>query len=426
MNDRDLARAVDASIPTAEALFQDLREQTKDVLGVTRASYGEGEQKAHALMAEAARRLDLGVTRDAAGNLYMTLKGRRTDGHGIIIGSHLDSVPQGGNYDGAAGVVAGLAAIAALQRAKITPASDITVMGTRGEESAWFPTLHIGSRAALGLLPAKELDTIRRADSGRTLADHMAEAGCDVEALRAGRHVLDAGKVKAYFELHIEQGPVLEHEGFPIGVVTGIRGNVRALEAVCRGDYGHGGAVPRKLRHDAVLAMAEYAHRLEGEWEDIEAAGGDMVFTIGKFYTDAKAHAHSKISGEVRFTVDSRSHTKAILDRMERVYRERAQEIGEKRGVRFDLGRITRVKPAVMDSGLRARLWDAVKTYAIPAIDIPSGAGHDAGDFANAGVPTAMIFIRNPHGSHNPDEDMAIDDFAKGVQVLARTLATME
>ena len=425
MSDQNLARAVDGCIPIAEALFEELRRQTKDVAGVTRASYGEGEEKAHTLLAETARRYDLEVTRDAAANLYMTLKGRANEGHGIIIGSHLDSVPQGGNFDGAAGVVAGLAAVVALKRAGITPASDITVMGTRGEESAWFPTLHIGSRFALGILPAKELDTIRRADSGRTLAEHMAEAGCDVDAVRAGKHPIDARKVKAYLELHIEQGPVLEHEGYPIGVVTGIRGNCRALEGICRGDYGHGGAVPRKLRHDAVLAMAEYAYRLEQEWEEIEAAGGDMVFTMGKFFTDSKAHAHSKISGEVRFTVDSRSHTTAILDRMERVYQERAREIGEKRGVRFDLGRITRVAPAVMDSGLRTKLWDAVNAYKIPAIDIPSGAGHDAGDFSNAGVPSAMIFIRNPHGSHNPDEAMAIEDFAKGVQVLARTLSTM-
>ena len=311
-----LAEAVDASIPLAERLFCELRERSADTRGVRRDSYGAGEQAAHDLLADAARDLDLDVHVDYAGNLYMTLAGERHEGHGVITGSHLDSVPQGGNYDGAAGVVAGVTALAAMRRAGIVPRHDVTVMGTRSEESVWFPCQHFGSRAALGLVEPHEVDTVRRTDTGRTLAEHMADLGLDVAAVRAGRHHLTAERVRAYFELHIEQGPVLEHDGIAVGIVTGIRGNCRARQAVCRGAYAHAGAVPRRLRHDAVMAVAEYVHRLDAEWERIEADGGDMVLTVGKFYTDAAAHTHSKIPGEVRFSLDIRSHDVGILDHM--------------------------------------------------------------------------------------------------------------
>jgi N-carbamoyl-L-amino-acid hydrolase len=374
-------------------------------------------------VAEVARALEMEIETDYAGNLYMTMPGKDRGLPPVIAGSHLDSVPQGGNYDGAAGVFGALAAVAGLRRAGIAPAEDIRVMAIRGEESAWFAVHHIGSRAALGLLPPDELDAAVRVDTGRSLADHMADLGCDVDALRQRRAYIDPARVKAFYEIHIEQGPILVHDAIPVGIVTGIRGNARARHARCLGEYAHSGATPRKLRHDAALAMAEYMATLEADWEKLEAEGRDLVLTFGKLYTDPQAHTHSKVPGEVRFTIDARSHEAVTLDRVEALVGDHARSIGESRGVAFELGPITRVTPAVMDPALRARLHEGAGALGIAALDIASGGGHDAGDFANSGVPTAMLFVRNPHGSHNPDEHMEMDDFAKTVQLLAYALA---
>ena len=151
-------------------LFDQLRQDGRDEPGISRDTYGEGEQRAHASVAAIARDLGLEISGDAAANLYMTMPGRDRTAPLVIIGSHLDSVPHGGNFDGAAGVVAGLAATAALQRLGITPACDLTTMGIRAEESIWFQVSYIGSRGALGTLPVGALDA-RRNDTERTLAD---------------------------------------------------------------------------------------------------------------------------------------------------------------------------------------------------------------------------------------------------------------
>jgi Peptidase family M28 len=169
----------------AERLFAQLAERTReaDGSGVRRDSYGPGEAAAHDIVAAAAREFDLAVTRDAALNLYMSAAGGDPDAPGIIVGSHLDSVAHGGNYDGAAGVIAGLAALAGFRRIGKRPPRTVTVMAIRAEESVWFDAPYIGSRAALGRLEPALLDSVRRPDSGRTLGDHIAEWGGDLAAL---------------------------------------------------------------------------------------------------------------------------------------------------------------------------------------------------------------------------------------------------
>ncbi|HET8997469.1 MAG TPA: M20/M25/M40 family metallo-hydrolase, partial [Acetobacteraceae bacterium] len=196
-------------IDLATRLFTALRDATFDGVGITREAYGPGEQKAHALVRSEAEALGLEIANDAAGNLYMTLPGRDRAAKRIVLGSHLDSVPQGGNYDGAAGVLAGLATVAGMRRAGFMPSCDITVLAVRAEEAgAWFPTSFPGSHAALGRLPPEAL-SLRRMDTGRTLEDHMRELGFDPDAVRAGKRQLGPHNTAAYLELHIEQGPVL-------------------------------------------------------------------------------------------------------------------------------------------------------------------------------------------------------------------------
>ncbi len=418
-----LSDAVGGAMGRAQDLFARLHAATHDGVGITRATYGEGEQAAHDLIAEVGAALGLTQRIDAAGNLYLHAAGRDPAAKPVFVGSHLDSVPQGGNYDGAAGVIAGLAAIEALAGTGALPAGGVTVMGVRGEENAWFAAQHIGARAALGLLPPETLDDAVRMDTGRTLAEHIADAGFDAARLRQGGALIDPAAIAAFYEVHIEQGPVLVERALPVGVVTGIRGNIRFRDVRVAGDYAHSGAVPLALRRDAALAAVALISATDAEWRRREAAGEDMVFTVGELGTDPDAHAINKVPGAARFTIDIRSHDPVVLSQMTDFLAETAAKVATARDVDIDLGPMRRDEPAAMDPALRAKLSAACALLDVPHMDIPCGAGHDAQDFAEAGVPTAMLFVRNPHGSHNPKEHMEMADFAQAVAVLATALA---
>jgi N-carbamoyl-L-amino-acid hydrolase len=415
--------ALQPDIALAERLFAELRARTSQGAGIVRDSYGRGEAIGHELAAEAASAIGLEIRRDAALNLYMTLPGRDRAAPALLMGSHLDSVPQGGNYDGAAGVVAGLAALSALKRAGIGPAFDLTVMGIRAEEAAWFDGSYLGSNAAFGLLPPAMLDTVRRSDTKRSLADHMSECGADVAALRRGDAYLSPARVRGFIELHIEQGPVLDGAGVPVGIVTGIRGCRRFRHARCFGAYGHSGAEPSSHRRDAVAATVALVAALQNRWEAIEAAGRDLTFTVGELYTDAGMHGPSKIAGETRFVLDFRAIDDATMREMRDLALTLATEIGTRFRVRFDLGEPLYSEAAALDPSIRARFKAIAEERGIAALDMASGAGHDASVFANLGVPSAMLFVRNANGSHNPSEAMAITDFAAATQVLLDYLA---
>ncbi|WP_428658646.1 Zn-dependent hydrolase [Reyranella sp.] len=406
--------------------FDHLRRHSQGRLGVTRASYGDGEQMAHELMQAIGQTLGLEKRIDAAGNLYLTLPGRDRSLPAIMTGSHLDSVPEGGNYDGAAGVVAGMAMLARWRRAGRQPERDITVMGVRAEELSWFPAPYIGSRAAFGLLEPEALDFCKRPDTGRSLAQHMAERGFEPERIRAREKQLDAARIKCFLELHIEQGPVLVQKGLPVGIVTGIRGNLRYRDCHVTGRYGHAGAEPRESRQDAVLAAVEFVSRLEQLWLAHEAAGKDLVATVGQFHTDTAVHTMTKIPGEVWFSMDIRSEDNEVLLAIDHELRTVAAEIGARRGVTIDLGACTNALPGPIDKGLRARLERLAGELGIPAVSMASGAGHDSAVFGTQGVSTAMIFVRNDHGSHNPDEAMDLADFAQGLRLLVAAVEEID
>ena len=418
-----LGDAVDAWLPRAGLLFDELERVSADAGGVTRDAYGAREQAACDVIAEAARELDLEVSHDAAGNLYAVLPGEDRSAPALAVGSHLDSVPRGGNYDGAAGIVAGLAAASALRRLGAPLARDVMIIGLRGEESPWFGTAYLGSRLALGLLPLEQLDELRRFDTGRSLAEHMMDLGLDVAALRRGEPRLSPANLAAYFELHIEQGPVLEREALPVAVATAVRGNARYPFARCLGAYAHSAAVPREDRSDAVLAAAELVMRLDGFWQSIEASGGgDAVFTVGKFFTDADLHAMTKVPGAVDFTLNFGSTRQADLDAFRNQAEASAEEIGKRRRVRFELGQAVGTGPVALDAALRKALAEACAACGQRDFEMPT-VGHDAAVFTKAGIPAAMILVRNAHGSHNADEAMDLADFGDGCKVLAAALA---
>ncbi|MEW6340791.1 MAG: Zn-dependent hydrolase [Paraburkholderia sp.] len=412
---------VEPDLGLAAGLFDALRESSFDGVGVTRDSYGAGEQRAHDLVACAARGLGLEVSTDAALNLYMTLKGENRAAPLRMAGSHLDSVPCGGNFDGAAGVVAGMAVLSAWVKAGYTPAADTTVVALRGEESAWFPVSYVGSKAAFGVLPADALDVVRSDSRGR-LADCIAVLGGTPDAIRAGVAYLDPRRIDRFIELHIEQGPVLLEAGETIGIVTGICGSLRYRHAEAHGTYAHSGATPRDHRHDAVLATSAMAVALDEAWRDLQRDGHELTVTVGRFSTDAVRADISKVAGHVSFAIDVRSRSDATLETMDQRIREAVDAILARYGVRIETGPRTRSAPASLSEGYRRRLRTEARRLGIRAREMPSGAGHDAALFSAQGVPSAMIFVRNAHGSHNPDESMSLDDFAHGARLLSLLL----
>jgi N-carbamoyl-L-amino-acid hydrolase len=417
-----LRRNLTPDIGLASRMFDELRANSADGLGVTRDAYGPGERMAHALARREAEALGLEVTADPVGNLHMTLPGADRAARRVLLGSHLDSVAQGGNFDGAAGVLAGLAAVAGLKRAGFAPARDITVIATRAEEAgAWFPTSYPGSRGALGLLKAAELQ-VKRQDTGRTLAEHMREEGFDPGFAERGGKVLTPDNTAAFLELHIEQGPVLDAEQIPVAVVTGIPGSRRLRAGRVLGEYNHSGGTPRRYRRDAAIALAELALGLDEAWALLEAKGHKLVCTFCTLATTAEA-GFTKIAGEATFMLDVRSVDSASVDAIFARLAGLVPQIEARRGVRFELGAETGSLASPMDAGVRDGLKRAADAVGVRYLEMASGGGHDAAAFAAAGIPAGMLFVRNQNGSHNPHEAMRMEDFASACSVVTHWLA---
>ena len=413
MNDLDRALAT--------RLFDRLREATHDGVGITRESFGAGESLALDMVEAEARGLGLDTRRDEGANLVVTLPGSDPALPLAACGSHLDSVPQGGNFDGAAGVVSGLLALARFRAEGFAPRRGIALYALRGEESAWFGRAYMGSSALLGRLSPEDLAT-PHVVSGVSMLEAMRAAGVSADRVARGERLLDPATLACWLELHIEQGPVLVARKIPVSVVTGIRGNIRHRAVECIGEAGHSGAVPRWLRRDAVFAVAELMTRLDRHWRTLLERGRDLVVTCGIVGTDPAEHALARIPGLVRFSFEARSQSEEVLEAFYDLFLSECTGIGEERGVRFRFDRRLDTAPARMDEALAGRLRAGLRDMGLPDEPIPSGAGHDAAVFAQAGVPSGMIFVRNEHGSHNPKEAMEMDDFLLGADLMARTL----
>ena len=402
----------------ADALFETFRAMSFDGVGISRETYGAGETAAMEVVEKLARHHGFETRWDAARNLVVRHPGSAPDMPVVATGSHLDSVPQGGNFDGAAGVIASyLSLLAARARGHHPRTIELHVL--RGEESAWYGgPCYFGSRALFGQLTERDFCAGHRSSS-RTLADHMADCGADVDLLRAGKPLDNPQRFGCWLELHIEQGPVLIAKSKPVGIVTGIRGNVRHRRVVCHGEAAHSGAVPRWLRHDAVLAMAELMGRLDEHWRVLLEWGEDLVLTFGIVETNPAEHAVSRVPGEVSFALEYRSQDAKTLSSFAGLIASECEQVSKKRGVSFDLGSAVTTEPARMSETMAGLLQDAADARGTAYEVMPSGAGHDSAVFANAGVPSSMVFVRNDKGSHNPHEAMEMADFHAAADVLA-------
>lgn len=401
----------------AERLFDQLRARAADESGVTREAFAKGEQAALDLLLESAEEHGLKWTSDRAGSLIVSLPDDDLTAPGLIIGSHADSVPQGGNFDGGAGLIAGLLCLIRLTIEGRTAAIPVRLLAMRGEESAYYGRANVGSRALFGLLTAADL-AAKRQGVGRSLREALEGVSADVHAIEEGARLLPSNFASSYLELHIEQGPVMVARELPTAIVTGVRGNLRHRRVVCRGEAGHSGTVPRWLRRDALFAVADLLMRLDEHWNRLLERGIDLVITSGVCETDRTLNAISRIPGEVYFSFEARSQSYDTLEGFYELFRSECRAVSDARRVSFEFDERVYTEPARMDENIIQTLKAVSTQLGYPTELIPSGAGHDAAVFANAGIPSGMIFVRNRNGSHNPAEAMDIADFMAGVELM--------
>lgn len=401
----------------ASQLFAAIAARTADSEGVSRPAYSAIETATLEYLADFARGHGLAVVYDAACNAVFSLPQDRDAAPFLLVGSHADSVPSGGNFDGLAGISAGLICLVRAREAGQRFGAPVKIIALRGEESAWYGPCYNGSRALFGLLSAKELAARHKGDQ-RSLGEHMADVGIDMNPVTAGEKLLDPASLIAYLELHIEQGPLLVNKNLPVANVSGIRGSFRHKAITCIGEPGHSGALPRAYRRDPVLAMADLFMRLDDDWDTILQQGDDLVLTSGIVATDPLKHAITRIPDSISFSLDLRSQDVRTLNAMRALLHTHVRTIERLRRVRFEFDDTLSVTPSLCDETVVERISATMRRLGLEDCIIPSGAGHDAAVFADNGVPTGMIFIRNRNGSHNPREAMEIDDFMVASSVL--------
>lgn len=348
------------------------------------------------------------VRRDAIGNVIGRLGGGDRDRRTLLIGSHLDTVRDAGRYDGPLGVLIGVACAELFGGLSLPYA--IEVVAFADEEGARYGTSYLGSRTFAGCFEQGWLE--RRDAEGVTMREALAEFGGSPDAIAAcGR---DRADLIGYYEVHIEQGPALEAQDLPLGVVTAISGQTGAT-VTFRGSAGHAGTVPMALRRDALTAAAQWI--LEAETYARETDG--LVATVGRLTVDPAVA--NVIPGRVELSLDLRHAEDPVRIRAGAELRQRAEAIADARGVAVEW-RSRDTAAVSLSPELTELLGAAVAASGRPVVRLPSGAGHDAAILSRI-TPAAMLFVRCAGGiSHNPAESVTIDDVAAAIDVTTRFL----
>jgi allantoate deiminase len=357
------------------------------------------------------RAAGMSARRDAIGNVVGRYEPPGLHAAGsptLLLGSHLDTVRDAGRYDGMLGV---LVALAVVEGAGDLPFA-IEVLGFADEEGVRYGTAYLGSSVVAGTFDPVALE--RRDADGIRMADAITGFGGDPAALAAARR--DPGGLLGYLEVHIEQGPVLEAEGLPVGVVTGIAGQTRS-EVVFTGVAGHAGTVPMALRRDALAGAAEWIGAVEARGRAAEG----LVATVGE--AAVAPGASNVIPGRVALSLDVRHLDDALREAATADLRARAEAIAAARGLDLGWTDVQATAAVACSPGLTGALEAAVEDAGVRVARLPSGAGHDAAVMAGI-CDVAMLFVRCAGGvSHHPDESVTADDVAAATDVLDRFLA---
>ncbi len=398
------------------AAFEQIARFGKGERGFTRLVFSEAEWAACDCFADLMREAGLRVRTDAFGNLIGRLEGREPQAPAVATGSHLDTVPEGGNYDGVVGSVAGLAAVRRLrERGPFRHPVELIVF--RGEESSRFSIHTMGSKAMTGMASVEAWRKLKDL-GGTTLSQALALRGLDLE--RIPEAVRRPEEFKAFVEMHIEQGPVLEEAGLPIGVVEAIAAPVR-LKLTVEGMASHSGTTPMGKRRDALVSAARMVLAVEEEAE--KRADRRIVGTVGVM--QVHPGAMNVVPGRVLLWVDIRGIDEATIAATVEAVREAAARIADGEGTRVTAETLSTDVPVPLHPTVIGTIEEACRRVGAACRRMPSGAGHDAMNMARL-TPAGMIFIPCRQGiSHNPDEYAAPEDILRGIEVLTETLAQL-
>ncbi|MBV8674806.1 MAG: M20 family metallo-hydrolase [Acidobacteriaceae bacterium] len=383
---------------------------------VTRIVFSRQDLKARAWLKERFAEAGLTVREDAVGNTFARWNGANPNLAAVATGSHVDAIPYAGKYDGVVGVLGGLEAIRALQHAGFTPVRPIELILFTSEEPTRFGLGCLGSRLMSGTLDPKQAAALRDSE-GETLDSVRQQAGFTgpLDSVR-----MAPGAYSAFVELHIEQGPILEQEKIPLGLVTHIAAPA-SFRITIEGEGGHAGARLMPGRRDALCAAAEMVLAIE---QAALATGAiDTVGTVG--ICQVHPGAVNSIPSRVQLSLDLRDTDTARRDRAQAEIKAHLDEIAQRRRVSVAMETINSDPPAESSTEILAALTAACQAEGIPHRRMVSRAYHDS-SFMSQIAPIAMLFIPCRAGvSHRPDEYSSPEDIGRGVTVLARTLATL-
>tara|TARA_B100000287_G_scaffold78181_1_gene70278 strand:+ start:1748 stop:3004 length:1257 start_codon:yes stop_codon:yes gene_type:complete len=356
--------------------------------------------------------LGLEISIDGIGNVIATRPGN-IDGPPTLTGSHIDTVATGGRYDGNLGVLAGIELIETLIENEIDTQHPVGVGFFTDEEGARFPPDMLGSLVYVGGLSLEEALEIEAID-GAILGEELTRIGY------RGPAPCPAIPPRAFIELHIEQGPLLEDEGKTIGVVTGVQG-ISWTEYVVKGQSNHAGTTPMHLRHDAGYVAARIATEAR---EVATRMGGRQVATVGRM--NLHPDLVNVVAREARLTVDLRNTDETLLVEAENQIKECVNSLEESEGVTIESRSLARFEPVVFDQQVIEIVSETASDLGLSATHMPSGAGHDAQMLARV-CPTGMIFVPSKDGiSHNPNEHTDREDLVAGANLLLQSVLALD
>jgi allantoate deiminase len=381
--------------------------------GVTRLLYTDVWLQAQQALAERMQQLGLEARYDLVGNLYGKLQGSDGGLKPVLTGSHVDTVKNGGKYDGAYGVIASMLALGFLKAAYGAPKRTLEAVSFCEEEGSRFPLTYWGSGHVTGARSIEQAANIAE-PNGLTLLEAMQQAGFGAES--RGNEAARRNDIGAYIEIHIEQGSVLEYRRKQIGVVTAIVGQMRLTVRVL-GTANHAGTTPMTMRKDALAGAAEMVVLTE---QMALAEGEPLVATIGRL--EVKRGTSNVVPGEVEFTLDIRHTDACMINGFCAKLLTKLKEIARRRELDIQTVENLNVLPVAMNDGISAEIERICKANGFPSLRLPSGAGHDAQLFG-AICPTALIFVPSRAGiSHNPEEFTSPEDLVAGFQTLVHLL----
>ncbi len=385
--------------------------------GITRLAYSVEEKNARNYLKTLMNEIGMIIKEDAVGNIYATLVGSKNI-EPVVSGSHLDSVPFGGYYDGTLGVMCALEAIRTIKENKYKHIRPLQLLVFSCEESSRFNMATLGSKVISGKLNIKDLKNLKD-KNGISAYEAAKKFACDIDKLSLA--VLKENSFYSYIELHIEQGPVLENNNIPVGIVEGIAAPIR-YELIIKGQADHSGATPMNMRKDALVSASKIVLGIENIAKNHRS--NTVVATVG--YVNAIPGVLNVIAGEVKLGIDIRDINKDCLLEVDKLINELIKDIVYQDDLNYELLSLCKDIPIKLDKKIIELLEQEASNLGIKTLKMPSGAGHDAMHMPKISKYTGMIFVPCKKGiSHNVKEEINLEDVYQATNILANTLLVL-